>query len=107
MNCGEKLMDLYNCNCTLSCFQVFGCGDICNADYDNVVEVQLDSPMPWIGMYIAAASALCSVAMILDAFNGFRSKKFWLPSKYFSLNAFSLTVLAVAMKLPVDLPVKC
>ncbi|KAL0318475.1 UNVERIFIED_CONTAM: hypothetical protein Sangu_2003700 [Sesamum angustifolium] len=95
-------MDLYNCNCTLSCFHVYGCGDICNSDYDNVVETQLDSPMPWIGMYIAAASALCSVAMIVDAFSGFRSKKFWLPCKYFSLNAFSLTVLAVAMKLPVD-----
>ncbi|XP_011072150.1 uncharacterized protein LOC105157439 [Sesamum indicum] len=40
--------------------------------------------------------------MIVDAFNGFRSKKFWLPSKYFSLNAFSLTVLTVSMKLPVD-----
>ncbi|KAK4382377.1 hypothetical protein Sango_2878000 [Sesamum angolense] len=95
-------MDLYNCNCTLSCLYVYGCRDICNSDYDNVVETQLDSPMPWIGMYIAAASAVCSVAMIVDVFSGFRSKKFWLPCKYFSLNAFSLTVLAVAMKLPVD-----
>ncbi|KAL0356115.1 UNVERIFIED_CONTAM: hypothetical protein Sradi_4058400 [Sesamum radiatum] len=76
--------------------------DICNYDYDNEVQAQLDSPMPWIGMYVAAASALCSVAMIVDAFSGFRGRKFWLPCKYFSLNAFSLTVLAVSMKLPVD-----
>ncbi|KAK4437250.1 hypothetical protein Salat_0058900 [Sesamum alatum] len=71
-------------------------------NYDKVVQVQLDSAMPWIGMYIAAASALCSLAMILDAFRGLRSRRFWLPCKYFSLNAFSLTLLAVAMKLPVD-----
>ncbi|KAH6824678.1 hypothetical protein C2S53_001907 [Perilla frutescens var. hirtella] len=62
--------------------------------------------MPWIGMYIAAASAVCSVAMAVDAFNAFRSKIFWFPCKYFSLNAFSLTVLAVAMKLPIDLTSK-
>ncbi|GFP92379.1 hypothetical protein PHJA_001382000 [Phtheirospermum japonicum] len=59
--------------------------------------------MPWIGMYIAAASAACVVAMAADAFNGFRKKKLWFPSKYFSLNAFTLTTLAVAMKLSVDL----
>ncbi|KAH6798061.1 hypothetical protein C2S52_022615 [Perilla frutescens var. hirtella] len=62
--------------------------------------------MPWIGMYIAAASAVCSVAMAVDAFKGFRIKRFWFPCKYFSLNAFSLTVLAVAMKLPIDLTSK-
>ncbi|KAK6148364.1 hypothetical protein DH2020_019276 [Rehmannia glutinosa] len=37
-----------------------------------------------------------------DALNGFRRKKFWFPCKYFSLNALSLTLLAVAMKLPMD-----
>ncbi|EYU22133.1 hypothetical protein MIMGU_mgv1a017966mg [Erythranthe guttata] len=59
--------------------------------------------MPWIGMYIAAASLVCSLAMAVDAFDGFRRKRFWFPCKYFSLNATSLTLLAVAMKLPVDL----
>ncbi|KAL1568199.1 hypothetical protein AAHA92_03598 [Salvia divinorum] len=69
----------------------------------NNVQDSLDSTMPWIGMYIAAASAVCTLAMAADAFIAFRSKKYWLPCKYFSLNAFSLTLLAVAMKLPVDL----
>ncbi|KAK6148366.1 hypothetical protein DH2020_019278 [Rehmannia glutinosa] len=59
--------------------------------------------MPWIGMYVAAASLICTLAMAADTFNGFRRKKYWFPSKFFSLNAMSLTLLAVAMKLPVDL----
>ncbi|KAG6384802.1 hypothetical protein SASPL_153620 [Salvia splendens] len=75
-------------------------------DYDYTItyaQKSLDSTMPWIGMYIAAASAVCTLAMAADAFIGFRSNKYWLPCKYFSLNAFSLTLLAVAMKLPIDL----
>ncbi|KAG8378841.1 hypothetical protein BUALT_Bualt07G0026700 [Buddleja alternifolia] len=72
-------------------------------DNNTDVEKQLEAPMPWIGMYVAAASLLCTLAMAADVFNGFRSKKYWFPSKYFSLNATSLTLLAVAMKLPVDL----
>ncbi|KAI3454477.1 hypothetical protein Pfo_011140 [Paulownia fortunei] len=79
------------------------CMDYCNNDYDNVVQKTLDSPMPWIGMYVAAASAACTLAMAADALKGFRSKRFWFPCKYFSLNAFFLTILAVTMKLPVDL----
>ncbi|KAK6148362.1 hypothetical protein DH2020_019274 [Rehmannia glutinosa] len=67
------------------------------------VEKQLEAPMPWIGMYVAAASLICTLAMAADTFNGFRRKKYWFPSKFFSLNAMSLTLLAVAMKLPVDL----
>ncbi|XP_047942874.1 uncharacterized protein LOC125189663 [Salvia hispanica] len=72
-------------------------------DYTTAEQDSLDSPMPWIGMYIVAASAVCTLAMAADAFIGFRSKKYWLLCNYFSLNAFSLTVLAVAMKLPIDL----
>ncbi|XP_047956414.1 uncharacterized protein LOC125202114 [Salvia hispanica] len=71
--------------------------------YNSPEQYSLDSTMPWIGMYIAAASAVCTLAMAADAISGFRSNKYWLPCKYFSLNAFSLTVLAVAMKLPIDL----
>ncbi|KAK4437252.1 hypothetical protein Salat_0059100 [Sesamum alatum] len=59
--------------------------------------------MPWIGLYIAEASAVSTLAMAADVFNGFRSKKLWFPCKYFSLNAASLTLLAVAMKLHMDL----
>ncbi|KAD3641915.1 hypothetical protein E3N88_31139 [Mikania micrantha] len=60
-------------------------------------------PMVWIGIYIAIASLLCTLAMAADLLHGFRSKKLWFPCKYFSLNAASITVIAVAMKLPVDL----
>ncbi|KAK6148363.1 hypothetical protein DH2020_019275 [Rehmannia glutinosa] len=67
------------------------------------VQKQLNALMPWIGLYIASASAVCTLAMAADAFNGFRCKKLWFPCKYFSLNAVSLTLLAVAMKLPMDL----
>ncbi|CAK9181942.1 unnamed protein product [Ilex paraguariensis] len=62
-----------------------------------------DSPMPWIGIYVAAASLVCSVAMAADVINGFRRKKLWFPCKIFTVNAASLTVITVAMKLPVDL----
>ncbi|PWA75496.1 Pentatricopeptide repeat-containing protein [Artemisia annua] len=41
--------------------------------------------------------------MALDLQYGFRNRKFWFPYKYFSLNAASLTVITVTMKLPVDL----
>ncbi|KAL0417117.1 UNVERIFIED_CONTAM: hypothetical protein Slati_3543600 [Sesamum latifolium] len=72
-------------------------------DFDSVVQKKRDEVMPWIGLYIAAASAVCTLAMAIDVFNGFRSKKFWFPCKYFFLNAASLTLLGTAMKLPMDL----
>lgn len=75
----------------------------CNKDYENQVQDKLDMAMPWVGLYIAAASTVCTLAMAADVVNGFRQKKLWFPSKFFSLNAASLTVLGVATKLPVDL----
>ncbi|XP_042038620.1 uncharacterized protein LOC121784530 isoform X2 [Salvia splendens] len=45
----------------------------------NNVQSSLDSIMPWIGMYIAAASAVCALAMAADAFIAFRGRKYWLP----------------------------
>ncbi|CAH1452452.1 unnamed protein product [Lactuca virosa] len=60
-------------------------------------------PMPWIGMYIAFASLLCIFAMMADLLHGLRNRKLWFPCKYFTLNAASLTVIAVAIKLPMDL----
>ncbi|KAI3728509.1 hypothetical protein L6452_17146 [Arctium lappa] len=60
-------------------------------------------PMVWIGIYIAIASVFCILAMAADLFHGFRNRKFWFPCKYFSLNAASMTVISVALKLPVDL----
>ncbi|GKA02872.1 hypothetical protein Tco_0675653 [Tanacetum coccineum] len=59
--------------------------------------------MPWIGIYIAVASLFCLLAMVADLIHGLKNRKLWFPCKYFTLNAASLTVIAVAMKLPVDL----
>ncbi|KAL3499562.1 hypothetical protein ACH5RR_038655 [Cinchona calisaya] len=60
-------------------------------------------PMPWIGLYAAVASLICSIGMAADTFHAVRSKKFWFPSKFFGLNATTLTLLAVGTKLSVDL----
>ncbi|KAL0287358.1 UNVERIFIED_CONTAM: hypothetical protein Scaly_2767400 [Sesamum calycinum] len=72
-------------------------------DCDSDLQKKLDEVMPWIGLYIAAASAICTLAIAADTFKGFRSSKLWFPCKYFSLNATCLTLLGVAMKLPMDL----
>ncbi|GLT78394.1 hypothetical protein SLA2020_499310 [Shorea laevis] len=74
----------------------------CSID-GNLNETKFSEPMPWIGIYIAAASLACAVAMASDAISGFRRRKFWFPCKFFSINATSLTVIGVASKLSVDL----
>lgn len=66
-------------------------------------ESKFNEPMPWIGIYVAAASAACAMAMAMDTFHGLRYRKFWFPCKFFSLNATTLTLIAVAVKLSVDL----
>ncbi|XP_071701859.1 uncharacterized protein [Rutidosis leptorrhynchoides] len=71
--------------------------------YQSSRQDRFSGPMPWIGIYIASASILCIVAMMADLVHGFKSKKLWFPTKYFNLNAASLSVIAVAMKLPMDL----
>ncbi|KAJ0817395.1 hypothetical protein HanPI659440_Chr00c07g0718861 [Helianthus annuus] len=71
--------------------------------YQTDLEEKYSKPMFWIGMYIALASLYCILAMVADLIHGFRSRKLWFPCKYFTYNAFTLTVIAVAMKLPVDL----
>ncbi|GKA99086.1 hypothetical protein Tco_0827023 [Tanacetum coccineum] len=68
--------------------------------------MHLDTPedaMPWVGLYVCAASLVCTLAMAADTFQGFRQGKLWFPCRFFSLNAASITVIAIAMKLPVDL----
>ncbi|KAK6935193.1 hypothetical protein RJ641_035348 [Dillenia turbinata] len=74
----------------------------CSTD-GNLDVSKFNEPMPWIGIYIAAASLACCIAMAADAFHGFRYRKLWFPSKFFSLNATTLTLIAVATKLSVDL----
>ncbi|XVF52629.1 hypothetical protein PTKIN_Ptkin05aG0033600 [Pterospermum kingtungense] len=66
-------------------------------------ESKFSEPLPWIGIYIAAASLACGVAMAADTIHGFRHRKFWFPCKFFTINATSLTIITVAVKLSVDL----
>ncbi|CAN4099708.1 unnamed protein product [Withania somnifera] len=61
------------------------------------------APMPWIGRYIVAASLICILAMLVDAVQGIRRRKLWLPCRFFTLNPASLTLLGVVVKLPLDL----
>ncbi|PWA98047.1 hypothetical protein CTI12_AA023850 [Artemisia annua] len=74
----------------------------CTAE-GSLNDSKFNDPMPWIGIYVAAASIICGIAMALDALNGFRYKKFWFPCRFFSLNATTLTVIAVSIKFSVDL----
>ncbi|KAI4327114.1 hypothetical protein L6164_019614 [Bauhinia variegata] len=74
----------------------------CDLD-GHLYDTKFSQPIPWIGIYIAAASLLCLIGMAADALLGFRRRKFWFPCKFFSLNATSLTLIAVALKLSVDL----
>lgn len=65
-----------------------------------------DSPkdaMPWVGLYIAIASLLCTLAMAADVIQAFRQRKLWFPNKFFTLNTTTITLIAIAMKLPMDL----
>ncbi|KAK3434574.1 hypothetical protein EUGRSUZ_D02056 [Eucalyptus grandis] len=74
----------------------------CDGD-GNVDQAGFGKPMPWIGVYIAAASLACAIAMAADTAAGFRYRQLWFPSRYFALNAMSLSVITVAVKLSVDL----
>lgn len=69
----------------------------------NLDDSKFNEPIPWIGLYVVVASAACAIAMAIDAFHGFRYRKFWFPCKFFALNATTLTIIAVAVKLSVDL----
>ncbi|KAL5713321.1 hypothetical protein ACHQM5_015407 [Ranunculus cassubicifolius] len=74
-----------------------GCinGSLENANYS--------SPIPLIGLYIAAGSLLLMLIMLYDIAAAFRSYKHWLPCKHFTLNSVTLSLIAIAAKLPVDL----
>ncbi|KAK6123505.1 hypothetical protein DH2020_042742 [Rehmannia glutinosa] len=66
-------------------------------NYENTMQKQLDSAIPWIGMYVAAASAACALAMAADAVIGFRSKKLWFPYNEMLLNLAALGILVVTI----------
>ncbi|XP_021648101.2 uncharacterized protein LOC110640879 isoform X2 [Hevea brasiliensis] len=74
----------------------------CSVD-GNLNESKFSEPLPWIGIYIAVASLACAIVMAADLIHGFRYRKLWFPSKYYSLNATSLTLITVAIKFAVDL----
>ncbi|KAL9996297.1 hypothetical protein Hdeb2414_s0720g00939451 [Helianthus debilis subsp. tardiflorus] len=40
--------------------------------------------------------------MAADAIQGFWQRKLWFPNRFFTLNATTITLIAIAMKLPVD-----
>ncbi|KAK9081308.1 hypothetical protein Syun_030671 [Stephania yunnanensis] len=71
--------------------------------YGALDDSNYSSPMPLIGLYIAAATLVCLLFIFLDIFAGFRDRKRWLPCRFFSLNSVTLTLLSIAVKLPVDL----
>ncbi|CAA7021181.1 unnamed protein product [Microthlaspi erraticum] len=74
----------------------------CDA-HGDLNDAEFSKPMPSIGLYVAVASLICGLAMAADLLHGFRHRKFWFPCKFFSLNATSLTFIAVGIKLSVDL----
>ncbi|CAH1442186.1 unnamed protein product [Lactuca virosa] len=59
--------------------------------------------MPWVGLYICLASLVCTLAMVADVFRGFGQWKLWFPCRFFTINAASITLIAISTKLPVDL----
>ncbi|KAL5718787.1 hypothetical protein ACHQM5_011654 [Ranunculus cassubicifolius] len=60
-------------------------------------------PVPVIGLYIVAASAVCALLMLYDIVHGFIKRKRWLPCKLFKLNSVTLSLIGVVVKLTVDL----
>nr|XP_018680329.1 PREDICTED: uncharacterized protein LOC103983489 [Musa acuminata subsp. malaccensis] len=60
-------------------------------------------PLPWVGLFAAAASSTCALAMAYDAISAVCRRRLWFPSSLFSLNATTITLLSIASKLPLDL----
>ncbi|KAJ0641606.1 hypothetical protein HanLR1_Chr16g0629141 [Helianthus annuus] len=79
------------------------CSEVQVSEWKSEDEDNYSSPVALIGIYISTTSLFCILAMILDLLYAFRNRKFWFPTKYFSLNAASITVIPVALKLLVDL----
>ncbi|KAK9138566.1 hypothetical protein Sjap_009160 [Stephania japonica] len=61
------------------------------------------TPVPYVGLYIAGATLVCLLLMLSDMIFGFRRRRLYLPCKLFAINSITLTLLATASKLPVDL----
>ncbi|KAK9137991.1 hypothetical protein Sjap_008585 [Stephania japonica] len=61
------------------------------------------APMPVIGLYIVGATLVCLLLITLDAIHAFRKRRPWIPCRFFTLNSFTLTILGIVTKIPVDL----
>ncbi|KAD3337641.1 hypothetical protein E3N88_33161 [Mikania micrantha] len=59
--------------------------------------------LPWMGLYAALASSICIIVMAADAILAIWQWKLWFPNRFFTLNATTITLIAITMKLPVDL----
>ncbi|KAK9152845.1 hypothetical protein Sjap_000325 [Stephania japonica] len=73
------------------------------ADHSNSDNSSFSSPVPIIGLYVVGANLVCLLLITRDMYAGFRDRKRWLPCHLFSLNSLTLTLIAIATKLPVDL----
>ncbi|KAF5784273.1 hypothetical protein HanXRQr2_Chr11g0517591 [Helianthus annuus] len=70
---------------------------------DSHLKLPAEVMLPWVGLYVAVASLICTLAMAADAVQAVWQWKLWFPNRYFTLNAATITLIAIAMKLPVDL----
>ncbi|MQM05771.1 hypothetical protein Taro_038583 [Colocasia esculenta] len=75
----------------------------CGGANGSLNQSEFGKPLPVIGLYIAAASLYCAGTMAADTFLSARSRRLWFPSTYFTLDAATITILAVATKLALDL----
>ncbi|KAL9999972.1 hypothetical protein Hdeb2414_s0003g00118161 [Helianthus debilis subsp. tardiflorus] len=55
------------------------------------------------GLDVSVASFICTFAMPADVVQAIWQRKLWLPNRFFTLNASTITLIAIAMKLPTDL----
>ncbi|KAJ0511831.1 hypothetical protein HanIR_Chr11g0556451 [Helianthus annuus] len=70
---------------------------------DSELKTPAEVMMPWVGLYVAIASFICVIAMAADAVQAVWQWKLWFPNRFFTLNAATITLIAIAMKLPVDI----
>ncbi|KAL5723993.1 hypothetical protein ACHQM5_007314 [Ranunculus cassubicifolius] len=62
------------------------------------------SPVPAIGLYITAGSAVCMLFMLFDIVSAFHQRKHrWMPCRLFSLNSVTLTLLSICSKISLDI----
>ncbi|KAK9081263.1 hypothetical protein Syun_030626 [Stephania yunnanensis] len=64
---------------------------------------KLSSPLPAVGLDIAGATLVCLILMLCEIYLAFRRRKPWIPCRFFAINSFTLTLLSIATKLPVDI----